>query len=97
MSEANAGKALRRLAVVGPVIPFRSGISQHTTCLARALNERCELLVISFSRQYPGWLFPGESDRDPESPLLTDPPALYDLDSLAPWAWRRTAARIREN
>jgi hypothetical protein len=46
----------RRLALIGPLIPFRGGIAQYTTELHRALRTRCELQTISFSRQYPAWL-----------------------------------------
>lgn len=83
-----------KLAVIGPVVPFRSGIAQHTTGLVRALAPRAELRVTSFSRQYPQWLFPGESDRDPAAAPLSEPPVAYDIDSLDPTTWRRAARRL---
>jgi hypothetical protein len=46
----------QRIAIVGPVPPFRGGISQHTAMLARALATRAEVQVLSFTRQYPRWL-----------------------------------------
>src|SRR6185503_16685195 len=53
-----------RVAIIGPVEPFRSGVARHTTALARAFARRtdAEVRVFSFSRQYPSLLFPGESD-----------------------------------
>ncbi len=86
---------MTRFCVIGPTYPYRGGISHYTTLLARHLREEHETLLISFSRQYPAWLFPGRSDRDPsERPLRTE--AEYLLDPLNPLSWRRTLRRIRE-
>jgi glycosyltransferase involved in cell wall biosynthesis len=83
------------VALVGPVYPYRGGIAHYTAMLARALAEKHETLVVSFRRQYPAWLYPGKSDKDPsKQPLRT--PAEYLLDPLYPWTWWRTAHRIRE-
>ncbi len=83
-----------RVALVGPVRPFRGGISQHTTCLHRELRKRVSLLTLSFSRQYPAWLFPGSNDRDPDAP--GEAGVEYILDSIRPGTWRRGLRRIRE-
>lgn len=84
-----------RVVLIGPVYPYRGGIAHYTAMLARALAERHETLVISFARQYPSWLYPGKSDRDPsKSPLRTE--AEYLLDPVDPRTWNRTAERIRE-
>jgi glycosyltransferase involved in cell wall biosynthesis len=52
-----------------------------------------EHLAISFSRQYPGWLFPGESDIDPAYENQKEPGAEYLIDSLNPFTWRKAVAR----
>jgi hypothetical protein len=54
-----------KLTVVGPTHPFRGGISHYTSLLVRTLRRRHEVQFLSFSRQYPGWLYPGNNDRDP--------------------------------
>lgn len=48
-----------RIAVIGPVHPYRGGVSQFTSRLARELDEEHEVLVLSWRRQYPSWLYPG--------------------------------------
>ena len=54
-----------KIGMVGPVTPYRGGIAHFTTLLAKKLIEAGhELQVISFKKQYPAWLYPGESDRD---------------------------------
>jgi glycosyltransferase involved in cell wall biosynthesis len=84
-----------RVVLIGPVYPYRGGIAHYTAMLARALAERHETLVISFQRQYPGWLYPGKSDRDPsQTPLRVE--AEYTLDPLDPRTWRRAARRAIE-
>jgi len=79
----------KRIAMIGPVLPFRGGVAQHTTMLHRALRKLAELETISFSRQYPLWLFPGESDRDPDYAGHREPGVDYLIDSLNPLTWRR--------
>ena len=86
-----------RLALIGPVYPYRGGIAHYTTALYRALRKQGhEVLLISFSRQYPQWLFPGKSDRDPSQKPLEAGDAHYWLDSMNPITWLATVSRIRE-
>jgi glycosyltransferase involved in cell wall biosynthesis len=85
-----------RLVLIGPVHPYRGGIAHYTTLLNQALLE-CghEVLLISFRRQYPRWLFPGKSDLDPSQQPLQAPTAHYWLDSLNPFTWLTTFGQIR--
>lgn len=86
---------MQRYCLIGPTHPFRGGIAHYTTLLARHLRVDRELLFISFTRQYPRWLFPGRSDRDPShEPLMAD--AEYLLDPINPLSWRRVLRRIAE-
>jgi glycosyltransferase involved in cell wall biosynthesis len=85
---------MTRFALIGPTHPYRGGIAHYTTLLARQLRQDHELLLLSFARQYPQWLFPGQSDKDPsERPLQTD--AEYLLDPLNPLTWRRATRRLQ--
>jgi glycosyltransferase involved in cell wall biosynthesis len=85
---------LSRVSLIGPVLPFRGGIAQYTTQLHRALGDKCILQTISYHRQYPAWLYPGESDREPGQAPYREPGAEYILDSLNPLSWRRATASI---
>ncbi len=81
------------IVIIGPVYPYRGGIAHFTTLLARALAKRHVTRVVSFRRQYPAWLYPGASDRDPsQQPLRVE--AEYLLDPLYPWTWWKAAQRI---
>lgn len=83
-----------RICLLGPTYPYRGGIAHYTTLLAQQLRQENEVLFISFSQQYPQWLFPGESDRDPSQRPLTTP-AEYLLNPLNPLSWWQTWWRIR--
>ncbi|MEM1110346.1 MAG: glycosyltransferase [Pseudomonadota bacterium] len=85
-----------RIAVVGPSYPFKGGIPLYTTGLYRELQRRHEVLFIAFSRQYPDWLYPGDSDRDASNVELQEPAARALIDSLNPLSWHRAAVAISE-
>ena len=54
-----------KISMIGPVYPYRGGISHFTTMLAKKLIAAGhEVQVISFKKQYPAWFYPGESDKD---------------------------------
>jgi glycosyltransferase involved in cell wall biosynthesis len=91
-SSRPAGRRLR-IALVGPGHPFRGGIAHHTTLLARHLRTRHDVLFVSLSRQYPRWLFPGRTDRDPSEAPLAEP-AERLLAPLAPTTWWRSGRRV---
>ncbi len=78
-----------RVAVVGPVYPYRAGIAYCTTRLARELGAD----VISFRRQYPKRFYPGGDDIDPTLPRAE---ADFLLDILNPITWIRAGWRLRK-
>ena len=83
-----------RLALIGPVLPYRGGIAQYTTQLHRALAQKCTPRTISYRRQYPALLYPGKSDREPGHESFREPGVEYVLDSLNPLTWRRAVRSI---
>jgi glycosyltransferase involved in cell wall biosynthesis len=83
-----------KINVVGPVYPYRGGIALYTTTLSQKLaSAGHSVQTISFKRQYPAWLYPGQSDKDP-SLVHEQVPALYLLDPLYIWTWFRTAQQV---
>ncbi len=85
-----------RVTLIGPVYPYRGGIAHYTMQLARALGDAGHTVdTISFKHQYPAWLYPGASDRDPSrNALKVD--AKYLLAPLYPWTWVQVARSIRQ-
>jgi D-inositol-3-phosphate glycosyltransferase len=87
--------AISRLSVLGALPPYRGGIAHFTTTTALGLRARgYEVQPLTFTRQYPGLLFPGKSQfaQDSEEPVETT----RCLDSIGPWSWWRTASLVRD-
>jgi glycosyltransferase involved in cell wall biosynthesis len=83
-----------RIALIGPTYPFRGGISHYTTLLYRHLKARHPVLFISFKRQYPRFLFPGRTDRDPSGEKICGDRVLRLIDPMNPFTWVRAASEI---
>lgn len=77
-----------KVVIVGPVYPYRGGIAHYTTLLAKAFIKAHpdQVKVVSFQRQYPKFLYPGRSDKDPSQEVLRVE-AEYLLDPIYPWRW----------
>ncbi len=82
-----------RIALVGPLAPWRGGLAQYLALLGEALASRAEVRAVTFTRQYPGFLFPGRSQLDPEAARPSFPVEPL-LDSIGPLTWRRTAEHL---
>ena len=75
-----------KVAIVGPVFPFRAGIAYCTTRLAEELGAD----VVSFSRQFPKRFYPGGDDIDPTLPRAD---AAFIVDVMNPLTWIRAGWR----
>ena len=85
-----------RIAVVGPTHPIKGGVAQHTTMLAHRLAEAGhDVGIISWRRQYPSVLYPGQQTVDaPELRPFT--PTDRALSWNRPDTWVRAARRQRD-
>jgi glycosyltransferase involved in cell wall biosynthesis len=83
---------MTRIAIVGPVFPFRAGIAYCTTRLAEELRKTYEVDVVSFSRQFPQRFYPGGDDVDPTLPRAE---ADFIVDVINPLTWIRAGWRLR--
>ena len=88
--------ARKKIALVGPTLPFRSGVAQYTSQLHESLNtlSEVEVCTVSFKRQYPKWLYPGKTDRDETAVAHDD--VTYMIDAYNPLTWRKAADYIAE-
>ncbi|MFI6320453.1 glycosyltransferase family 4 protein [Nonomuraea sp. NPDC050556] len=85
-----------RIAIVGPTFPYKGGGAQHTTELAHRLAAQGHDVVIeSWNRQYPGFLYPGQQTID--APECTPyPKTLRKLDWRKPGGWVAAGRRLRK-
>ena len=85
-----------KVALLGPTHPHRGGIAHYTTLLARAFAREDDVHLISYSRLYPGLLFPGSTQFDRSGDAILPPVTAEPLlDSVNPVSWVRAGDRIR--
>lgn len=85
-----------KITLIGPIYPYRGGIAHHTTRLAVALEKAGHSIqIISFRRQYPKWLYPGKTDKDPSrKPLWHPQNTQYVLDPILLNTWLQSIWEI---
>jgi glycosyltransferase involved in cell wall biosynthesis/SAM-dependent methyltransferase len=86
-----------QVAVVGPTHPYKGGVAQHTTELAHRLTAAGHTVeLLSWSEQYPAFLYPGQQrvpgDRPERTPF---PRTTYPLSWRRPDSWVRVGRRLR--
>ena len=85
-----------KFVLVGTAFPHRGGIAHYIALLARALEAAGHhVRVVSFSRQYPSFLFPGKS-QDEEGPVDVRVDSERLIDTMGPWTWLAAGNRIAE-
>ena len=88
---------MARITLLGPFWPYRGGIAHFNAGLARALIEGGhDVRTVTFRRQYPDRLFPGQTQLEPGPSPPGVPRAPARLDTLNPQTWTRTADRIAD-
>jgi glycosyltransferase involved in cell wall biosynthesis len=82
-----------KICLIGPAYPLRGGIAHHTSFLANALRKRHDVTLLSYTRLYPSFLFPGTTEFDTSRRrFASDSEPIFD--PLGPRSWLRTARRI---
>lgn len=80
-----------KISLVGPFPPFRGGIANFNSSLADALSQRHTVKKVSFTTQYPKFLFPGKSQfQSPQSSTNNN----RILSSINPLTWKRSVKQI---
>ncbi len=83
-----------KLAIIGPVHPFRGGIAYFSGCLYKELTKQGhQVLMINFSHQYPALLFPGKKQTEDNS-CFRDVPSIRSLTPYNPFTYRKTCREI---
>ena len=87
----------RRIVLVSPMYPYRGGIAHLSETLAAGLIARGHRVhAITFTRQYPEFLFPGRTQYETGADTERAVEAERVIDSINPLSWRKAVKRIRE-
>lgn len=89
---------MRKIIIVGPAWPLRGGgMSTFNERLARAYMELgYEVEMITFSLQYPAFLFPGKTQLSEEAAPV-DLKIKVLINSINPFSWLQTARYIAKS
>lgn len=86
---------LEKIILVGPVYPFKGGISHYTGLLYRALKKKYDVTMVSYRFQYPRLLYKKEQ-RDYSNDSFKIEETNYWLHTANPLNWIKTAKKIRQ-
>ena len=88
---------MKKVLVLGPAYPYRGGLAAYNERLTKEFqNEGWTAEVVTFTLQYPDFLFPGEtqfsSESAPEGLKIT-----RMVNSVNPFNWLKVGRMIRKN
>lgn len=93
MGTADISKS--KIVLIGPVYPFKGGISHYTGLMCRALKLRYDVTMISYSMQYPKLLFRKEQ-RDFGNDSFKIDDTEYIINTADIFSIRKAADRIND-
>jgi glycosyltransferase involved in cell wall biosynthesis len=86
---------MSKVVIIGPAYPLRGGLATYNERLARAFQVAGdEVEIVTFSLQYPNFLFPGQTQYSTEAP----PEGIFIqafINSVNPVTWFRTGNKLR--
>jgi glycosyltransferase involved in cell wall biosynthesis len=86
-----------KIAYLSTFYPFRGGIAQFNASLYRAFEKDGHTVkAFTFTRQYPSFLFPGETQMVTGNDKEVQIPSERILDTLNPFSYYLTAKKIQK-
>ena len=78
---------MSKIIIIGPAHPLRGGLATFNERLARQfMSEGHKVTIITFSLQYPDFLFPGKTQYS-ESPAPKDLNIKAIINAVNPFNW----------
>lgn len=84
----------RKIVLVGPVYPYKGGISHYTSLMCTALREENDVYMMSYKLQYPKFLYKKEQKDYGNSTFCIDDTD-YAINTANPFNWISVALKIR--
>jgi len=84
----------KKVVLIGPAFPYRGGLSTFNERFAQEFEKENSIEIITFTLQYPGFLFPGKSqyseDKEPELSIKRM------INSVNPLSWIKTGNYLKK-
>jgi D-inositol-3-phosphate glycosyltransferase len=85
----------KKIVIIGPAHPLRGGIAVFNERLAEVLQkEEYDVIIYSFSLQYPNFLFPGKTQYSEDSPPF-QLNIRVRVNSVNPFNWIKVGREIQ--
>ncbi len=85
-----------KIVIIGPAYPFRGGIADTNESFCRSLiNLGHEAQIITFTLQYPNFLFPGKTQFSEDAPPKSTP-ITRKISTINPISWISAAKHINK-
>lgn len=84
----------KKIVMIGPVYPYKTGLSYYVSLLYSQLNKSNEVFLISYTMQYPKFLY-RKPQKDYEDDVLKVDDVNYMLHTANPFNWLKVAKYIR--
>lgn len=87
---------MSKIIIIGPAYPLRGGLATFDERLARQfISEGHDVIIYTFSLQYPDFLFPGKSQYS-DSPPPDDLKIIVAINSINPINWWSVGIQIKK-
>jgi glycosyltransferase involved in cell wall biosynthesis len=86
-----------KISFLSTFYPFRGGIAQFNALLYREIEKDNQIEALTFKRQYPNFLFPGETQMVQEGDKVDEIKAKRLVDTINPLTWFSTRRYIRKS
>ncbi len=85
----------KKIVVIGPVYPYKGGISHYTGAMVRSLKKNFDVETVSYKMQYPKLLFKNEQ-KDFDNDLFKIPETQFLINTANPLNWIISAHKIKK-
>jgi len=86
----------RKVVLIGSAYPLRGGLATFNERLIREYLKRGDdASIVTFSLQYPGFLFPGKTQYSNEAPPA-DIPIYIKVNSINPFNWIKSGRELKK-
>lgn len=85
---------MEKIVMIGPVYPYKGGISHYTGLLYRTLYKKYDVSMISYKFQYPRLLYK-KKQKDYSNDSFKIENVKYIINTLNPFSWLQCVKEIR--